>query len=88
MKAIDKVVLEKVNRQYTIGFNCVSNCTEFEKFVYFTNGGKCNVGALLSEIGNKGFDSWIIVEKMKRSRSVKNVEKYLSKFIELLETCK
>jgi hypothetical protein len=88
MKTIEKVTLEKVIKTYTIGFNCVSNCSEFNRFVYFTNGCKFSVMSLLSEIGNNGLDSWYNIERIKKSTSNKNIQKYLSQFIDKLETCK
>jgi hypothetical protein len=88
MKTIEKITLENVIRTYTLGFNCISNCSEFTRFVYFTDGGKIEVSPLLSEIGNSGLDNWRNVEKVKKSTSNKNIQKYLSQFINKLETCK
>lgn len=86
MKTISKVTLEKVKKNYTMGFNCISTVSEFTRVVYFNDGSKISASALLSEIGNKGFDSWSNVEKIKRSTSNNNIQKYLSKFINNLET--
>lgn len=85
MKKIVKVSLEKVQKTYTIGFNCVSNVNEYTRIVYLDNGGKISAIALLSEIGNNGFDSWSNVEKIKKSTSNKNIQNYLSQFIDKLE---
>ena len=85
MKTILKVTLEKVKRNYTIGFNCYSTVSEFSRIVYFTDGGKMSAMSLLSEIGNNGLDSWNNVEKIKRSTSNNNIQKYLSQFVNSLE---
>ena len=84
MKTIKKVSLEKVQRTYTMGFNYTSNVNEYSRIVYFTNGCKISAMALLSEIGNNNLDSWNNVEKIKRSTSNKNIQKYLSQFVDQL----
>lgn len=88
MKTIEKVALEKVERTYIMGVNFVRTVSEFDRFVYFTDGSKFKVSALLSEIGNSNLDNWLNVEKIKRSTSNKNISRYLSNFVNKLETCK
>jgi hypothetical protein len=84
MTTIEKISLDKIQRTYTMGFNYTSTVSEFSRIVYFTNGAKISVMALLSEIGNNGLDSWNNVEKIKRSSSNKNIQKYLSQFLNQL----
>lgn len=84
MKAIEKVSLDRVQRTYTMGFNYSSTVNEYARMVYFNNGCKISAMALLSEIGNNGLDSWNNVEKIKRSTSNKNIQKYLSQYIDQL----
>ncbi|MFY8068641.1 MAG: hypothetical protein ACOVMG_00975 [Flavobacterium sp.] len=81
MKTIEKITFEKQAVNWT--------STKFNtRMCYFTDGGKIEVSPLLSEIGNSGLDNWRNVEKVKKSTSNKNIQKYLSQFINKLETCK
>lgn len=77
MKTIEKISLEKVSVNWT--------STKFNtRIVTFTDRSIIKVESLLREIGNNNLDSWNNIEKIRRSTSNKNIQKYLSHFVNQL----
>jgi hypothetical protein len=74
MKTIEKISLQKRNVNWT--------STQFNtRMCFLTNGASATVESLLIYIGNENLDNWTNVERIRKSTSNKNIQNYLTQFI-------
>ena len=78
MITFEKVSLKKVTNGLCPKIDLLKGRNE--RVVFLSNGGLKTVDSILRDLGNNEIDTWLNIEKIKKSTSDKNILKYIKQF--------